>query len=146
MTEKCKVLFICVHNGGRSQIAEAYLQDLGGWKVQVESAGIEPGDRVNPLVVEVMKEEGFDLSAKKPQSVLNLFKQGRHFDYVIAVCGGSDSQCPVFPGITHQWDWSFPDPAAVTGSPDEQLASVRVIRDAIKNKIRNPAEDERILF
>jgi hypothetical protein len=82
METKSKILFICQHNSGRSQIAEAYLKKYVGDQFQIESAGMEPAERVNPLVVEVMKEEGFDLSDKKPQSVFELFKEGRLYDHV----------------------------------------------------------------
>ena len=84
---KIKVLFICEANSGRSQIAEAYLKKFGGNLLQVESAGFEPAPEVNPLVVQVLLEERIDLSKKKPQSVFELFKQGRLFDHVITLCG-----------------------------------------------------------
>jgi arsenate reductase (thioredoxin) len=127
-----KVLIICRHNSGRSQIAEAYLKQFAGEYFEVESAGLQPAERVNPLVVTVMQEAGIDLSAKKPQSVFALFKQGHLYEHVITVCDANDMQCPVFPGITRRWHIPFPDPAAVAGSPEEKLAAVRVIRDQIK--------------
>ena len=131
-----KVLFICVHNSGRSQIAEAYLSRLGGDRFRVESAGLEPADRVHPLVVEVMKEEGIDLSDKKPQSVFDLFTQGRLFEQVVAVCdGASEAKCPIFPGITQRLHWPFPDPATIDGPHEEKLAAAREIRDAIKARL-----------
>ncbi len=136
----CTVLVICRHNSGRSQIAEAYLRKFGGDRIHVESAGFEPAKEVNPLVVEVMKEEGIDLSGKKPQSVFELYKQGRLFDHVITVCSDSESDCPIFPGITRRWHLPFPDPAAVEGTHAEKLAKVRGIRDAIKAAILNPPE------
>lgn len=140
MAPKMRILFICRHNSGRSQIAEAYLRRFGGEALEIESAGMEPADRVNPLVVAVMKEEGIDLSDKKPQSVFELFKQGKLYSHVITVCHDSENQCPVFPGITKRWFWPFPDPAAVTGSPDEKLARVREIRDMIKHWLIEPGE------
>jgi arsenate reductase len=76
MPKKVKILFICQHNSGRSQIAEAYLRELFGDDFSVESAGMEPAEGVNPQVVEVLREEGFDLSAKRPHSVFELFKAG----------------------------------------------------------------------
>ena len=129
---KQKILFICQHNSGRSQIAEAYLNRFAGDHFEIESAGLEPADGVNPLVVEVMKEEGFDLSKKKPQSVFELFKTGNIYAHVITVCHDSENQCPIFPGITKRWHWPFPDPAKVEGSREERLAEVRKIRDQIK--------------
>jgi arsenate reductase len=136
------VLFICRHNSGRSQIAEAYLRKFGGDRFHVESAGYEPAEHVNPLVVEVMKEEGIDLSDKKPQSVFELFKQGQLFEHVITVCSDSEGECPIFPGITRRWHTPFPDPAAAEGTHDQKLARVREIRDAIKAVIINPPEKE----
>ncbi|MFH1954158.1 MAG: arsenate reductase ArsC [Pseudomonadota bacterium] len=111
MSGKSSVLFICQHNSGRSQMAEAYLKKLAGDFLEVESAGLEPAETVNPLVVKVMEEEGFDLSSKKPQSVFELFKTGRLFSQVITVCYDSESKCPVFPGITKRWHWpqDFPE-------------------------------------
>jgi len=136
------VLVICQHNSGRSQIAEAYLKRFGGEKLHVESAGLDPAERVNPMVAEVMKEEGFDIAENKPRDVFELYKQGRLFNYVITVCADTESKCPVFPGITKRFHWPFPDPAAVEGTPEEQLAKVREIRDMIKARLLNPIEGE----
>ena len=142
MSVKLKVLIICQHNSGRSQIAEAYLEKIGGDRIHVESAGLEPAATVNPLVVEVMREEGFDLSRKKTQSVFELFKQGSIFDHVITVCSDTELRCPIFPGITQRWHIPFPDPAKVTGSHEEQLAQVRSIRDMIKKWIEDSGADD----
>jgi arsenate reductase len=130
--QKIRVLFICQHNSGRSQIAETFLKQMAGDQFHVESAGMEPAAVVNPLVVEVMKEIGVDLSGKKPQSVFDKFKEGELFDHVITVCSDEEAKCPVFPGITKRWHHPFPDPAAVSGSPEEKLQRVREIRDMIK--------------
>jgi len=142
MSDSLKVLIICRHNSGRSQIAEAYLQRLAGDRAEVESAGLEPAAAVNPLVVEVMKEEGFNLSQKKPQSVFGLFKQGRLFDHVITVCSDTEQQCPLFPGITRRWHMPFPDPSKATGTRDEQLTQVRTIREMIKAWLLSPGPDD----
>ena len=143
MGDQIKVLFICVHNSGRSQIAEAYLRKMGGDRFKVESAGFEPAEAVNPLVVEVMKEEGFDISKNKPRSVFELFKKGNLYDHVITVCGESEDKCPVFPGITRRWHWAFPDPAKVEGSTsEEKLNKAREIRDMIKERLLNPPEGD----
>jgi arsenate reductase (thioredoxin) len=142
MSDFLKVLIICRHNSGRSQIAAAYLEKLAGDRAVVESAGLEPAAAVNPLVIEVMKEEGFDLSRKKPQSVFELFKQGRLFDHVITVCGETEQQCPLFPGITQRWHVPFPDPSQVTGTHIERLAQVRAIRDRIKAWLMSPGPDD----
>jgi arsenate reductase len=145
MSEQLNVLVICRHNSGRSQIAEAYLKKLAGARVQVESAGLEPAAAVNPLVVEVMKEEGFDLSHKKPQSVFALFKQGRLFDHVVTVCSDTELQCPTYPGITQRWHKPFPDPSKATGTREEQLAQVRTIRDMIKTWLLNPGPGDFVI-
>lgn len=137
-----RVLFICRHNSGRSQIAEAYLKLYGGERFHVESAGLEPAERVNPLVVAVMKEEGIDLAGKKPQGVFALFREGRLFEHVITVCSESEGECPVFPGITRRWHMPFPDPAVVQGTEEERLTRVREIRDAIREAILHPREGQ----
>jgi arsenate reductase len=134
--KKPRVLFICVHNSGRSQIAEAFLKQIAGDHYDVESAGLEPANEINPLVVEVMQEEGIDISGNKMQSVFELFKAGKLYDHVITVCdGASEAKCPVFAGITKRWNWPFPDPAAVEGTNEEKLQQVREIRGLIKNKL-----------
>ena len=133
---KLKVLFICGHNSARSQMAEAFLNDLAGDKIHAESAGLEP-QPVNPLVVEVMAEIGHDLSRVKSDSVFDFFKQGRLYDYVITLCDETvGKQCPVFPGITRRLHWPFDDPGQLLGTSDEKLAAFRRIRDQIRDKIR----------
>jgi arsenate reductase len=113
-------------------MAEAYLRQFGGDEFQVESAGFEPTE-INPLVIEVMKEEGVDLSDKKTQSAFDLYRQGRMFSYVITVCEESmESLCPVYPGMTHRLHLPFPDPAGAQGTHEEKLTQVRAIRDRIK--------------
>ena len=132
-----KVLFVCIHNSARSQMAEGFLRKLGGTDFEVESAGFEP-TVINPLVVEVMKEEGIDLSSKGTQSVFDLFKQGRVFTHVVTVCDDSlESKCPIYPGMTHRLHLPFPDPGALTGDRDEQRRRTREIRDAIRQAIEN---------
>ncbi len=142
MPETPRILIICHHNSGRSQIAEAYLQKLGGKHLVVESAGLEPAEAVHPLVIKVMKEEGVDLSRKRPQGVFDLFKKGKIYDHVITVCSETELKCPIFPGITKRWHTPFPDPSQVEGSYDEQVAQVREIRDKIKKWIQNPEPDD----
>lgn len=134
--KKRRVLFICVHNSGRSQIAEAYLKKIAGNQFDVESAGLEPANEINPLVVEVMQEEGIDISGNKIKSVFELFKAGKLYDHVITVCNSAaETKCPVFAGITKRWNWPFPDPAAVSGPKAEKLEKVREIREMIKSKL-----------
>lgn len=141
MANKLRVLFICQHNSGRSQIAEAYLRKFYGDQFDIESAGLEPAETVNPLVIQVMDEVGIDLSSKKPQSVFELFKQGKLYDHVVTVCDDSESKCPIFPGITRRWHWPFPDPASVEGSDTERLEEVRKIREMIKDWLLSPPEN-----
>ena len=103
-----RVLFVCVHNSARSQIAEAFLNTLAGDRFEAVSAGLEPGT-LNPLAVEVMKEVGIDISKNRTKSVFDLYAAGALFSYVIAVCDAEAAQrCPIFPGITKTIVWSFP--------------------------------------
>ncbi len=132
-----RVLFVCIHNSARSQMAEAWLNHLCGEYFEAHSAGLEPGT-LNPLVVEAMKEVGIDISHKKTQAVFDLFKNGALFNYVIAVCDGASAEkCPVFPGANERLHWSFPDPSKVVGTKEEKLAQIRPIRDEIKKKIES---------
>ena len=129
---KQKVLFICVHNSARSQIAEAFLNDICGGHFEAHSAGLEPG-RLNPLAVEAMREIGIDISQKKTQSVFGVFKSGELFAYVITVCDETSAdRCPIFPGVTRRLHWSFPDPSTLSGTPEQRLVGTRKIRDQIR--------------
>ena len=135
MTMKQKVLVICVHNSARSQMAEAFLNDICGDHFEAYSAGLEPG-ALNPLAVEAMREVGIDISHKGTQSVFDVFKSGELFAYVITVCDETSAErCPIFPGVTTRLHWSFPDPAALTGTREERLAGTREIRDQIRERI-----------
>ncbi len=134
--KKPRVLFICVHNSGRSQMAEAYLKKIAGDQYDVESAGLEPAEQINPLVVQVMQEEGIDISGNRIQNVFELFKTGKLYDHVITVCdNATEAKCPVFAGITRRWNWPFPDPAAVKGVEAEKMQKIREIREMIKEKL-----------
>jgi arsenate reductase len=132
---KKKVLFVCIHNSARSQMAEAWLNHLCGAHLTAESAGLEPG-KLNPLAVAVMRELGIDISGKKTRAVSDVLKSGQSFSYVVTVCDeASAERCPIFPGVTTRLHWGFSDPAAVTGTDEERLAKVRLIRDAIRARI-----------
>jgi len=132
-----RVLFVCVHNSARSQMAEAFLKKLGGDRFEVESAGLEP-TLINPLAIEVMREVGIDISQNKTQDVFELFKAGRKYDYVITVCDEASGQrCPVFPGPAERLHWSFADPSAFTGTNEERLARMRTLRDDIKKMVED---------
>ncbi len=130
-----KVLFVCIHNSARSQMAEAYLNKFAGDRFAAESAGIEPGT-LNPLVVKSMMQDGIDISGNKTKSVFDFYKQGRIFDYVITVCDKEAAErCPLFIGVTQRLHWSFPDPSKLEGSEGEKLEKISGIRDAIKSQI-----------
>jgi arsenate reductase len=133
--QKISVLFVCMHNSARSQIAEAYLNKLAGDRFTAESAGIEPGV-LNPLVVESMKQDGMDISGNKTKSVFDFYRQGRIFNYVITVCDKEAAErCPVFLGVTERLHWSFKDPSKFTGTEEEKLAQVKNLGDEIKEQI-----------
>jgi arsenate reductase (thioredoxin) len=138
---KRKVLFICVHNSARSQMAEAWTNQICGDFFEAQSAGLEPGT-LNPLAVEVMREVGIDISQKKTRRVFDVFKSGQLFAYVVTVCDETSAEkCPIFPGPTKRLHWSFPDPSQVTGSEEARLEQVRLIRDEIRGKIEEWCEE-----
>lgn len=129
------VLFVCVHNSARSQMAEAFVNASCADNLHAESAGFNPGV-LNPLAVEVMKELGIDISENQTKSVFDLFKRGRLFNYVVTVCDEATSEvCPIFPGVTTRLHWTFEDPSALTGSIEERLEKTRQIRDQIRNTV-----------
>ncbi|HUI29888.1 MAG TPA: arsenate reductase ArsC [Candidatus Acidoferrales bacterium] len=131
-----KVLFICVHNSARSQMAEAFLNKYGNGRFIAESAGLEPG-KLNPIVVDAMKEVGIDISSNQTKSVFDFFKQGRKYQYVVTVCDESNAErCPIFPGVKETLHWSFKDPSALSGSHEDKLAGTRAVRDEIEKQVR----------
>ena len=131
-----KVLFVCIHNSARSQMAEAYLNYFGEGRFEGESAGLEPGV-LNTRAVQVMKEDGIDISQNKTKSVFDMFKQGRMFGYVVTVCDKEAAEkCPIFPGVAKRLHWSFADPSSLTGTEGEKLLRTREIRDEIKKAVR----------
>jgi arsenate reductase len=133
---KTRVLFVCVHNSARSQMAEALLNELAGDRFAAESAGLEPGI-VNPLAIAAMKPMGIDLSHKESRDVFALYKGGERYSYVITVCDESSGErCPQFPGITSRIHWSFPDPASFTGTYQEKLTRTIQVRDQIRNRLQ----------
>jgi arsenate reductase len=134
---KKKVLFICIHNSARSQMAEAFLKQACGDEFEVESAGLEPG-KLNPIVVEAMLEAGIDISGNPTKAVWDFVKSGKTFNYVIAVCDeASAERCPIFPGVTTRLRWSFADPSSFSGTHEEKLARVREVRDSIKSRVES---------
>ncbi|MFI0432844.1 MAG: arsenate reductase ArsC [Candidatus Nanopelagicales bacterium] len=124
MTDKPSVLFVCIHNAGRSQMAAAYLTHLAGDRVEVRSAGSAPADSVNPAVVEAMLEEGIDIRSEVPKVLTTEAVQ--ESDVVITM--GCGDACPIFPGKRYE-DWALQDPAG------QGVAAVRPIRDDIRGRI-----------
>ena len=139
---KKKILFICVHNSARSQMAEAFVNQLCGGQFEAQSAGLEPGT-LNPIVVEALWEVGLDISGKNPQGVSDVLRSGRRFSHVVTVCSEADAEaCPLFPGLAKRLHWPFPDPSKLTGSHEEKLARVREIRDQIRRKVEQFCDEQ----
>ena len=123
--DKPVVLFVCVHNAGRSQMAAGYMRELSGGTIEVRSGGSEPGDQINPIAVQAMAEEGIDISQAVPQ--LMTTEQVRESDVVITM--GCGDVCPIFPGKRYE-DWELVDPKG------KSIDEVRPIRDDIKQRIQ----------
>lgn len=131
-----RVLFVCVHNSARSQMAEAFVNALCAGRLHAESAGFEPR-AINPLAVEAMREAGIDISNAATKSVFSLFKNGRLYDYVITVCDEASAEaCPIFPGIVKRLHWSFADPSTFEGTWEERLRRTREVRDEIRAAVQ----------
>ena len=124
MTYKASVLFVCIHNAGRSQMAAGFLKHLAGDRIEVRSAGTDPGEKVNPAAVEAMAEEGIDISVNFPKKLTD--EAVKDSDYVITM--GCGDTCPYFPGKTYL-DWPLDDPAG------QGVDAVRPIRDAVRAKV-----------
>jgi arsenate reductase (thioredoxin) len=138
---KKKVLFVCVHNSARSQMAGAFLNQTCGEFFEAYSAGLEPG-KLNPFGVAAMAEIGIDISGNQTKSVFDFIKSGKLFAYVITVCDEAGAErCPIFPGVTTRLHWSFPDPSAFQGAHGEKMERTREIRDAIKQRIEQWCEE-----
>lgn len=130
-----KVLFVCVHNSARSQIAEELLRLKMGESVYADSAGLEPGE-LNPIVIDILKAIGIDISEKQTKSVIDLFKQSARFNYVITVCDEANGEsCPIFPGALQHIHWNIPDPSAFKGTYDEKYAMTVSVMAMIETKI-----------
>ena len=135
--EPVKVLFVCVHNSARSQMAESFLNHLGNGGFVAESAGLEPGT-LNQVVVSAMKLEGIDISGNKTKTVDSIIASGKKFDYVITVCDESNAErCPIIPGAGKRINWSFDDPSMLNGSYAEKLNQTLLIMYQIKTRIEN---------
>ena len=127
------VLFVCIHNSARSQMAEAFVNARCAGALTAYSAGLERGT-LNRTVVDAMREIGYDISANETKSVAD--PAVREYDYVVTVCDeASDEACPIYPTTGTRLHWSFPDPSSFTGSSDERLCRTREVRDAISARI-----------
>lgn len=124
MSGKPTVLFVCVHNAGRSQMAAGWLQSMAGDRIEIRSAGSEPGDQVNPLAIEAMREVGIDISGETPKILTT--DAVSHADLVITM--GCGDACPYFPGKRYL-DWELTDPAG------QGIDLVRQVRDDIKGRV-----------
>lgn len=126
MSDKPSVLFVCAHNAGRSQMAAGYVNHLAGGRIEVRSAGSEPADKINPVAVQAMAEEGIDIAAEQPKILSN--EAVRASDLVITM--GCGDTCPYYPGKRYE-DWNLDDPAG------QDLNHVRPIRDEIRRRVEH---------
>lgn len=134
---KKNVIFICVHNSARSQMAEAYLKYLASDRFNVWSAGLEPG-KLNPVVVKAMALDGIDISDHTTKSVNEFIDGHIKFDFVVTVCDETAAEvCPFFPGQGKRLHWGFQDPSGLSGTEEEKLARTIQIRDQIKEKVKS---------
>jgi len=131
------IIFICIHNSARSQMAEEYMRKYHGDKFNCYSAGIEQG-KLNPIVVEAMRLDGIDISNNKAENVDIYINSGIDFDYIITVCDETNAEkCPIFPGNGKRIHMGFEDPSALNGSCVQNLLSTVLIRKEIEKKIKN---------
>jgi arsenate reductase len=133
---KAKVLFLCVGNSARSQMAEAFLRKFGGAQFEAYSAGMNPIG-IHPYTIRVMEEIGVNLSGQYSKG-LGEYMGKVHFGYFITVCDEAEKSCPsTFPGIGQRLHWSFEDPAAFVGSDEEKVAKFREVRDKIEERVKS---------
>lgn len=129
------VLILCTGNSCRSQMAEGYVRHLAGDRFNVLSAGTNPSEQVHPLAVQVMAEDGVDISSQRPKGLREYL--GRvPVHYLIIVCGGAQEACPrIWPGLGERLFWPFDDPAAFEGTDPETVAEFRSVRGEIRSRI-----------
>lgn len=132
MAKRKRVLFLCTHNSARSQMAEGWLRALAGDRYEVHSAGTE-ATQVRPPAIQVMAESGVDIAGQESKTLARYL--GQPWDAVITVCDQANESCPIFPGAARRLHWSFPDPSKATGSTEQQLATYRTVRDAIRERL-----------
>jgi arsenate reductase len=133
MADPTRVLFLCTHNSARSQMAEAFLNELGAGRFNAFSAGTEARG-LHPLSIQAMAEAGIDISLQQSKT-LNAFA-GEDFDVLITVCDEANEACPYFAGARERRHWSFPDPSAVVGDDATRFAAFVSVRDAIRDRIQ----------
>jgi arsenate reductase len=133
MNKKPRVLFLCIENRARSQMAEALLRKHAGDQFEIYSAGFEPTP-IHPHVYRVMEEVGLDLEGQYAKGVVEFFNKV-YFGILITVCQKAEEKCPTFPGLGERRHWPIPDPAAVEGSEEEKLEAFRAARDKIEQHI-----------
>ncbi len=133
MSPPVRVLFLCVHNSARSQMAEGMLRAWGGDRFEARSAGNEVSE-VRPLAVRAMNEIGIDITDHRSKPVAEF--SGQHFDYAVTVCDDASEACPFFPGAGTQLHWSFDDPSTAQGTDEERIQVFRRVRDQIAGKVR----------
>ena len=132
MTDALRVLFLCTHNSARSQMAEAFLNELGGGRFRAFSAGTEARG-LHPLSVQAMAEAGIDISLQQSKTIDQFATE--QFDLLITVCDEANEACPYFANARARRHWSFPDPSAAEGDDDARFAAFVVVRDAIRERI-----------
>jgi len=129
---KQRVLFLCIHNSARSQMAEGLLRAAAAERFEAFSAGLEAGS-VRPEAIAAMREIGIDISNQKSKTVDEF--AGQRFDIVVTTCDEAKEACPLFPGVRTILHWSFPDPAAVDGDQATRFAAFRELRDGLKERV-----------
>ena len=132
MSEPTRVLFLCTHNSARSQMAEAFLNQLGRGRFHAFSAGTEARG-LHPLSIQAMAEAGIDISLQESKTI-DAFTDEK-FDLLITVCDEANEACPYFANATQRRHWSFPDPSRAVGDADAQFAVFASVRDAIRDRI-----------
>lgn len=134
--DKTRVLFVCVYNSFRSQIAETFLNQKYEDRFIAESAGYKAKD-IDPLAMEVMREKGYDISKNSINKVFDYYKEGRSYQYVITVCNReAEGDCPIFPGIVTRLRWDdLGNPDEFVGTYEERLEKARQLRDEIERRI-----------
>ncbi|NLO07956.1 MAG: arsenate reductase ArsC [candidate division WS1 bacterium] len=128
-----RILVLCTGNSCRSQMAEGYLRELGEGRFEAHSAGTEPAERVHPLAVKAMAEDGIDISAQRPKDI-GLYDD-EEFDLVITVCDSAKQSCPMFLNARENVHWSLEDPAEAEGTEEERMTFFRQIRDRIRERV-----------